>query len=620
MKNKKIIGMAALLAFAATALQSCLDYDTPGDEFSTNTEQVDDTLYQGDADKLTYDKPITESGFNEAMQILETPMSQAQGGLFALRGGKDGNLPGEHSYQRQFTFGPDNFAQMCVVPHTDFMYGTYGSTYEISKDFTGGPLGCYAITRNALAPALNHPQIDSIPEMKAIYLLCYDYGSIEMVDEFGPLPYVAYKNNQVAAPFEYDAVDKIYKSVKENLDDIVACLKHFPEQPEWYRQQVLSTVADKAPLAADRYDATDLEAWWRFANSFKLRLAIHIAKVEPDLAKEWAEEAVKSGVTERTDHEMALVPMTNGFTHPLGNISYGWHDSCLAASFESLLHSLNHPYIQQAESYGEMLQWGFSKNSAAITNTGHNPQSSAPDITPADTRVIGMREGAKPGQGQTIQSNPYAAYSVPSQTFIFDSGMPCYIMKLSEVCFLRAEGVLRGWDMGGSAQQFYEDGIRYASVADRSAETGEWASFPYYQQALDEYMAQENPTPYTWVDPQGISADEPSVTKIGVKWNDGDPQEIKLEKIITQKYIASFPYSLEAWVDLRRTGYPKMFPVLNPGDGDGSLAPGDIIRRIPWTTDDVSTLEDLNETGIPALGGPNLQGTRLWWDVNKPNF
>lgn len=34
-------------------------------------------------------------------------------------------------------------------------------------------------------------------------------------------------------------------------------------------------------------------------------------------------------------------------------------------------------------------------------------------------------------------------------------------MKAAEGYFLRAEGILRGWNMGGgTAQQWYEDGIR----------------------------------------------------------------------------------------------------------------------------------------------------------------
>lgn len=122
----------------------------------------------------------------------------------------------------------------------------------------------------------------------------------------------------------------------------------------------------------------------------------------------------------------------------------------------------------------------------------------------------------------------------------------------------------------------------------------------------------------------------PSVTKIGVKWNEGDSPEVKLEKIITQKYIASFPYSYESWVDLRRVGYPKLFPILGVADSDGTIKAGDskvqtkenIMRRIPWASDDPQTKADIEETGLPALGegASDTQGQHLWWDNGASNF
>ena len=96
--------------------------------------------------------------------------------------------------------------------------------------------------------------------------------------------------------------------------------------------------------------------------------------------------------------------------------------------------------------------------------------------------------------------------------------------------------------------------------------------------------------------------------------------ETKLEKIITQKYIAHFPYSFGAWTDLRRTGYPKLFPVLNADEGDGSLKFGDIIRRAPFPDTDDASVADIEATGLDALGGEDYQSTRLWWDVDAPNF
>ena len=99
--------------------------------------------------------------------------------------------------------------------------------------------------------------------------------------------------------------------------------------------------------------------------------------------------------------------------------------------------------------------------------------------------------------------------------------------------------------------------------------------------------------------------------KVDVKWNDADSDELKLEKIITQKYIANFPMSAEAWTTFRRTGYPRLFPVfLNNMPGvDTELQ----LRRIPLVETSNNTLEIASL--VEALGGPNNGGTRVFWDV-----
>ena len=49
---------------------------------------------------------------------------------------------------------------------------------------------------------------------------------------------------------------------------------------------------------------------------------------------------------------------------------------------------------------------------------------------------------------------------------------------------------------------------------------------------------------------------------LGVKWDEGASKEEKLQRIITQKWIANFPLSCEAWAEYRRTGYPKLFRIV----------------------------------------------------------
>lgn len=601
------------MAFTAVGMQSCLDYDNPSDEFQQNQIVIPPTTVKGEADKIDYMKTISQEGFEEAKnKLYESAFGQGISAIYAMRGGKDGQMPGEHAYQRQFTLGPDNYAQFSMVPHSDFMYGTLSHVYAVSKEFNGGPVGQFTLMKSFLAPVLNNGYLDSIPEMKALYLLCYDYSAIEAADLSGPLPYEDFKANSEKSPFYYNDLRTIYYGVKDNIDTIVACLKHYDERVErqgktqdddWYGQGIDEILYGQFPLANWTYMGGEkMDRWIRFANSLKLRMAMHLVKVEPETAKKWAEEAVASGVIENTDDEVGLFTFGVGFQHPLINI-ITWNDTKISASFESLLMSLDHPYTKYL----------LAKNTDPITNVGHVAGSSAPETTPAESRIVGMREGTTPGIGQQVGSNQYNAFSAPSKAVLDGTFPPLYLMKLSEVCFLRAEGALRGWNMGGSAQQFYEEGIKYAGLEDRAYST----DYPKY---VDEYMQREKPVDYTYVDPTGNTPDMPSVTKIGVKWNEGLSNEEKLEMIITQKYIAAYPYSFEPWVDMRRTGYPKLFPVLNPQNGDGSLKAGDIIRRIPWAAEDPSTISDLNDTGIPNLGGPDQQATRLWWDVDAPNF
>lgn len=612
MKTSKIFLISAM-ALSVFGLQSCLDYDTPSDEFQQNQIVAPPTLSKGEADKINYNIEISEEGYKAAYKRLRSGLGTALNGIYAIRGGKEAGKPEAHQYQVEFCLGPDNYVQYSCVPHTDFPYSNAEllSTYHLSKQFNGGPGGTFSLAKAGLAPILNNGDIDSIPELKAAYLLLYNYAAIENADLFGPMPYNDFKSNREESPFTYNDLRTIYYSAVDNIDTCVAAFKHFNARPEWYQKKVKTIFIGKVPLIknGEVVDSEGLLPWIEFANSLKLRMAIHLAKVEPQTAKKWAEEAVRDGVITDTSHEFALFSSTLGFDHPLVQVSE-WGDSRLGASFCSMLESLDHPYIKYL----------FKKNTEAIVKTGK--EGSAPANTAAESAVIGMRNGTFPGVGQSAGTNSYISFSKLDNQYMNSHFPPCYLMKLSEVCFLRAEGALRGWNMGGSAQQFYEEGIRYAYLEDR-------ANAEEYNKLLADYMNVDKAKDYTYVDPTGETPDMKSVTKIPVKWNEGLSNEEKLEMIITQKYIASFPYSFEPWVDLRRTGYPRLFPVLNPDDSDGSLNMGDnedycsgmnIIRRLPWFTDDPQTKEDLANTGLPALGGPDQQGTRLWWDVNEPNF
>ena len=132
------------------------------------------------------------------------------------------------------------------------------------------------------------------------------------------------------------------------------------------------------------------------------------------------------------------------------------------------------------------------------------------------------------------------------------------------------------------------------------------------ESAIQKYLAIEKAKVVDYMDPYSGGNSIKGRVTVGVKWDDSNSKEELLEKIITQKYIANFPMGAEAWTTFRRTGYPRLFPVkLNNMPGvDTELQ----IRRIPIVETENNSLE-IQSTMIPALGGPNTGGTRVFWDV-----
>ena len=597
--NKLKYAIAVLPLLGAT---SCMDFDTPSDEFAPNEVEDNVTIFQGDADALDFVYQPDEEKVDSVIEALEMEFAHLINAQTALLGGKDGAPLQEHYYQQVYSMTVDNHAGYFTMINSSFMEGTMETTYYYTPKYTESPYGRLLNMKNDLANFLNRPETNSIVELKAVALLMFNLVAQEVTDIYGAIPYADHKNNKETNPFTFNNGREIYYTIVNNVDSINACLLNLENRPEWYQEKLnqLLRMYDQSTVNPN------YETWRRLANSLKLRMAIHIAKVEPETAKKWAEQAVADGVIEEKSQQVGVFDGTTFGSRitPLQVIENSWNDSRLNASLISILASLKHPYMNYL----------FDTNSNDIVN------STTGAVLPAGSEIVGVRAGLRMEPSQQYFSNMRVAYS--GLNFNNDPGqnaryMPFYILKWAEIDFLRAEGALRGWNMGGTAEFFYNRGIDNADCSDVFM-------FPSgdYEKYLPEYKELEEAVPYTYVDPMDDANNIQSVTKIGVKWNEADAPETKLEKIITQKYIATFPYSYEAWVDLRRVGYPYIFPVLNPTMGnDGSLSFGEIIRRIPLPFGNTQAGQnDVQDSGIEALGGPDLMSTRIFWDVDTPNL
>lgn len=210
--------------------------------------------------------------------------------------------------------------------------------------------------------------------------------------------------------------------------------------------------------------------------------------------------------------------------------------------------------------------------------------------------------GIRIGINVSSKATAVSAYS----NLLVTGSDPYLWMNAAEVTFLRAEYELR-WGSAAEAKALYEDAIRL-SFEERGAS------------GADAYIADATSMPAAYVDPIGkysVSTPQSSVT---IAWDDKATDiETNLEKIITQKWIAIFPLGTEAWAEHRRTGYPRLLPVVENASGgavDSQLG----ARRLPYPVEEYTenptnlqaAIADLNSESVN--GGGDTQGTRVWWD------
>lgn len=482
--------------------------------------------------------------------------------------------PHDYQYSRANTI--DNYAGYWTTSKGDFTFGgPLPTLYTYPNDYLGGANSNQIFTQSV--NAILHATELGKPEWRAVALIIQAYTGHEIVDFYGAAPFTDWRNVNRIPPLKYEKGADIYNMIFDDLDEAIAILKERqPSQPE------LEKIED---VDGKNISFGDWRRWVKFANSIKLRMALNIVKYDAAKAQQKAEEAVADEIgvlTEADEKDIAYYPVGD-VKSCLWFMCNTWHDLRLNASLENILKHFKNPLLRE---------W-FDTNPTEIIdkNTGES--------SPYD--VYGMRSGIRMNNlNASDRKNGYGPFSVLTNKYKY---MPQPFLKRVECLFLRAEGALRGWAMGGTAQQFYEAGIRLAFEENGITD----------QSVIDEYINLTDVRNVDYVDPFNQLHNIKGRVKVDVKWNEADTDELKLEKIITQKYIANFPMSGEAWTTFRRTGYPRLFPVYTVGNNMGDVDWELQLRRIPLvkTTNNTLEIASLEE----ALGAPNLGSTRVFWDV-----
>ena len=441
-------------------------------------------------------------------------------------------------------------------------------------------------------------------ELAAMMQIANVAAILPVVTSYGPAQYSCVLEG--SDTYYYDSEETIYKRLFQDLKEAVEWLKDFRDSSP--SQDLLDDFK-----RADKVCDGDIDKWIKFANTLRLRIAMQLVKVYPDSQKE-AEDAVRDGVLTNSDSDVVL---KSGLM--LFRIEDLWNDTRANANIISILQGYSDPRLER---------W-FATNNADIYSTD---DELSPVVEKA-TKYLGVREGVP------MTRTEYQGYSKTSRVGIPEQG-PRPVLRVAEAYFLRAEGMLRNWNMGdGTPESLYNEGIHSAWASVLGDESG-WAGT--YESYINGFINTEEGGDFDWELFEGGFGSAPyinyrnqeynyyieengkqvGINRISVRWHDEDSPEKKLQRIITQKWISFFPtLSSVAWTEYRRTGYPKLIPI--PSDlnySNGAIDTELQIRRLPFTQSEYrGNTEEVNKA-LGLLKGPDNGGTRLWWDVDKGNF
>jgi len=82
-----------------------------------------------------------------------------------------------------------------------------------------------------------------------------------------------------------------------------------------------------------------------------------------------------------------------------------------------------------------------------------------------------------------------------------------------------------------------------------------------------------------------------------------------VQKIATQRYIASYPDGLQAWNIWRKTGFPVLVPA-----PDATSNPKVIPRRYTYAADEYSSNKASVLAAVALIVGGDKQDSKVWWD------
>lgn len=397
-----------------------------------------------------------------------------------------------------------------------------------------------------------------------------------ITDCYGDVPYSqALKGKAGTFTPAYDTQESIYTSMLQVLDSAVTNLD-----------------AAKTTPSADLFYGGNIAKWKKFGYSLMLRTAMRLTKVNPTLARTYAEKAAAGGTfASIADNAVVLTDNSSGNSNATSNALRVQDDFREVKWSTTLINYLRINKDPRLSYIGEISQDGLAanNNSALAGNTDSSVQIGMPngyDLQGGSTDITKRADypGSTPAVDAKDNPAPLGKYSRPTTVVYRNVSGPEFVLTYAETELLLAEAAVRGWSVTGTAATHFANGVAAAMQS--------LATF-----SSTATISAATAATYTTAHPLDVSSTDASLKMINEQY------------WITNGTLMNF---IEAWNNWRRSGYPVLTPVVYTGN----FSSGTVPRRIPYYSTEPSTNPAGYQSAIGKLANGDTYISRVWWDAN----
>ena len=357
-----------------------------------------------------------------------------------------------------------------------------------------------------------------------IFVACAEVFVIDqlsqLVDVFGPVPYskagyLGITGDLASSYPEYENDETLYGMMLDRLGELYNTISGYASSP--------TSIVSAKMKAQDYLNKGDLDKWLRYANSLRLRLAVHVA------AKGSLASKAKGVIAECAGRKLADT-MANGIfgevdteTNNSGKF-WEWYRDGFAGDGKN---------VKASQKLIDAMQ--ITGSDDPRLKVIYNPNAAG--------KFVGKHVGEKKAdQDEADQKgwNDRVYATLDSVTFITNSLMKNPVVSPAETWFLIAEA-RQSYGLSGSVEEAFKNGVKQSIIEwyDRNM-----TSTAFNMNPFTHYKATVAPTDAEM---------EAYANAVWAKYSN------KLEAVMTQKWVhMGLMNAHESWTDIRRTGYPAL--------------------------------------------------------------